>query len=651
MRGCGLCILALGLLLTPLWAGEPPDAAPITVPTGWTRQQAELEASWADLSTAERSAASTTLESRYEAVLPQLPADQYSAEEGIYVGYRINVNTARVAFANDANARTYGAYAYALLQAETYAAYCARQATLPKNPPDVPDAGAWENRQGKDEQGRQGDGWLYCAVDYELVDHSNPVVAGFKDTMFVSCMDDGDTLRLWRSVDNGRTWGAWHRRTDAASRMVFDLAIEPESHSLYIPYRFDNNDIWVQRMTDFADSTVWSIGEVEGGSDICNQPHVSVEHEYADHRICCAYYNETTDQVIIARSTDNGSSWSTVYTSTWTNAAFPKIKSCQGAASSTTDRFYFIVQTGTNSLMVLESTSGEAGSFIETEYTHGYPIDAIDIAATHNSSHLSTLVTFSYQWLTTDYNVRTMYRNGLAGNFVSALVDGDSRMCMTPVVSVDYEWEPNHTETDYYHLSYYKDHNSDAYYIPMGLRCLNDSTAAIGWSKTVPAYFESNGLYPIDTLVSDLDYGQPAEYYQIDMTTTYDPQNGLFVPAIAWMREYSGADRDPRVAIPDPDYVGVEEGGPVSSATLRLTMTPNPASGRVALSCRIDRAGAVDVCVYDLAGRLVHAATDQVKSAGQYDRELDAGSLAAGVYFVKVTTPDGVGTSPLVIVK
>lgn len=364
------------------------------------------------------------------------------------------------------------------------------------------------------------------------------------------------------------------------------------------------------------------------------------------------YYNETTDNVVIAQSTDYGSTWTTVHTTSWTYGGWPQPKGCQGATGSY-DRFFFVAKKDINTITVFESTSGQAGSWIETDYVHAQTIDDVDISAAHNQSVLSAVVAFGYEWNATDYNIRVLFRMEPSGDWISQLVDGDGQMALTPAITVDREWAMNSTDPDYYHLSYYKDSDADGFYIPYAMRCLNDSLELEGWVRGNTNYFEAIGSTLIDTLASGLDNGQVASFYQIDATTVWNTTHNQWFPAIAWMYEWTSSpyDRDPYVAMPDEDYVGVAEMGDVRAVSNFVTLSPNPAANAANLIYRLDIESPVHISVFDATGRLVRTLVNEVQAAGNYRLPLNNAGIAAGIYFVRVSTDQGTETETMTIIR
>jgi|GEM_PF-737400 len=90
---------------------------------------------------------------------------------------------------------------------------------------------------------------------------------------------------------------------------------------------------------------------------------------------------------------------------------------------------------------------------------------------------------------------------------------------------------------------------------------------------------------------------------------------------------------------------------PSTTYDVRLTISPNPlASGRATISFSLPKAGPVTINVFDVAGRSVFSAW----SLGHWvtgSLRLDLRSLSAGVYLLRLESPDGVATQRLVVQK
>ncbi|MFO7675358.1 MAG: S8 family serine peptidase [bacterium] len=98
--------------------------------------------------------------------------------------------------------------------------------------------------------------------------------------------------------------------------------------------------------------------------------------------------------------------------------------------------------------------------------------------------------------------------------------------------------------------------------------------------------------------------------------------------------------------------VGILEGPlPRKLAVRLLEVTPNPLAGRATLRLQVPQAGRVRVRVVDVSGRAVVTLLDENMIAGCRELSWEAGSLAAGVYFVRVESPVGVESRPVLLAR
>lgn len=80
----------------------------------------------------------------------------------------------------------------------------------------------------------------------------------------------------------------------------------------------------------------------------------------------------------------------------------------------------------------------------------------------------------------------------------------------------------------------------------------------------------------------------------------------------------------------------------------RLSIHPNPATGKSALSLLSDEFGPINMSVYDLKGRLIKS-WQEVKSEQELKSEIDLSSEADGVYLIHLQSSGGVTTRQLII--
>ena len=85
--------------------------------------------------------------------------------------------------------------------------------------------------------------------------------------------------------------------------------------------------------------------------------------------------------------------------------------------------------------------------------------------------------------------------------------------------------------------------------------------------------------------------------------------------------------------------------------TALLAPAPNPTRGAAALRYTVAEAGPVTVTVHDLLGRVVALVTEGEASVGAHTAQLDASSLASGMYVVRMTAPGFAGVQRLTVVR
>jgi hypothetical protein len=90
---------------------------------------------------------------------------------------------------------------------------------------------------------------------------------------------------------------------------------------------------------------------------------------------------------------------------------------------------------------------------------------------------------------------------------------------------------------------------------------------------------------------------------------------------------------------------------PDTTAALGLSAAPNPFSGRATLTVTLAEAGTVRLTVYDLLGREVRVLADGPLAAGAHRVALDGAGLPAGVYLVRLATPQGVAAERVTLVR
>ncbi len=107
---------------------------------------------------------------------------------------------------------------------------------------------------------------------------------------------------------------------------------------------------------------------------------------------------------------------------------------------------------------------------------------------------------------------------------------------------------------------------------------------------------------------------------------------------------------DARDATNQPvELAGVKPAGPVTTSFARPM--PNPFHGTTVLSYALAKGGAVELAVYGVDGRKVAVLASGVQEAGSYRLTWDGAGARPGLYYARLTTPEGRFTRSLVLTK
>ncbi|MBE0432732.1 T9SS type A sorting domain-containing protein [candidate division WOR-3 bacterium] len=99
------------------------------------------------------------------------------------------------------------------------------------------------------------------------------------------------------------------------------------------------------------------------------------------------------------------------------------------------------------------------------------------------------------------------------------------------------------------------------------------------------------------------------------------------------------------------DWTGIVEHKVDDAFGRYVSLAPNPAHNTSVLSFVTQQDGRVAITLYDAAGRLAAHLMDGQMNAGNHSVNIDAQKLPAGIYFVRVETPDGTSTKTMTIVR
>jgi hypothetical protein len=100
----------------------------------------------------------------------------------------------------------------------------------------------------------------------------------------------------------------------------------------------------------------------------------------------------------------------------------------------------------------------------------------------------------------------------------------------------------------------------------------------------------------------------------------------------------------------DALWTGVEE-MPNTTPAGFVSLAPSISRGSARLSYSLSETGHVKITMFDAAGRLVKSIVDREQTAGEYTLAINNSGLAAGIYFVRVETPQGTVSKTMTVIR
>lgn len=97
--------------------------------------------------------------------------------------------------------------------------------------------------------------------------------------------------------------------------------------------------------------------------------------------------------------------------------------------------------------------------------------------------------------------------------------------------------------------------------------------------------------------------------------------------------------------------VGVEEKPNIKNQNISLKTFPNPFIRQATIKYYLPAKNKISLTLYDLSGICVKTLVDKKECQGHNEVKLESDNLSAGVYFIKLETPDYIGTEKLILMK
>lgn len=119
---------------------------------------------------------------------------------------------------------------------------------------------------------------------------------------------------------------------------------------------------------------------------------------------------------------------------------------------------------------------------------------------------------------------------------------------------------------------------------------------------------------------------------------------------------YGSTDWTGTAGLRSPNNAAAAPVGAVPAATLAITAAPNPLNPTTDLKFTTGRPGRVTMRIFDLSGQLVKVLADESMPAGPHTLRWDGsdatgGRVSSGVYFVRLSAPEGEANRIVTVLK
>ena len=157
-------------------------------------------------------------------------------------------------------------------------------------------------------------------------------------------------------------------------------------------------------------------------------------------------------------------------------------------------------------------------------------------------------------------------------------------------------------------------------------------------------------------IAADAAINWPATGYPIcaadsNQTNLAMASDGNLGAVVAW-QDYRNGNYDIYTQGFDISGAGIEIGSPPIGSTLYLSPAfPNPSAAAVGISYSLPKPGEVELAVYDIVGQKVATLAAGVMSAGRHEVSWNGASVAAGVYFYRLSFEGTTRTNRMAVVR
>ena len=431
-----------------------------------------------------------------------------------------------------------------------------------------------------------------------------------------------DTVYTYRSTDGGVSWEAFTKQAGAASTggiRDHEILIGHEAGETWI-YSFclydgsgSSGGLWVLRMHPDSSGIQWT-QIVVAGDTLAN---FSVDRNIENPQHIFIGWQTTTEGIDMESSSD--------YSLTWGNHRNVSSNSRNVSVCAGGDGYVYIAY------QKYDSTDIQIGRYTNNLISPSFHFELIQsniygnftpsVAAGRTTPGSSQVAWVLYRQMNSIGNASIRYSHTTDGG--ASWASGTP----WPVTNIGHTtWDMKHP---YVRVSY----NSTLLRALATIPEAGPDSLVYAFSRTnSPTTWEERGVHNDYSITGE--FGGRIEY-------SSDCSGGYLV-----YREYGSAN-----AWCDAyDFTGIAEDVGKPSGSL-FSLAPNPSNGIAKLSYVVKTEGNVNISVFDAAGRSVSTLVNETKPAGDYTFTLKNQNLAAGIYFVRVQTPEGVNTKSMTIIR
>ncbi|HRE11398.1 MAG TPA: T9SS type A sorting domain-containing protein, partial [Ignavibacteria bacterium] len=78
---------------------------------------------------------------------------------------------------------------------------------------------------------------------------------------------------------------------------------------------------------------------------------------------------------------------------------------------------------------------------------------------------------------------------------------------------------------------------------------------------------------------------------------------------------------------------------------------PNPFNPQTMITYSVPQSSFVNITVFDILGREIYSPVNEIKKAGSYELNINAGQIGSGIYYYRMSAGDFSDTKKMIVIK